>query len=276
MTFKSLLQTYQEVLSNLYENREIEAIYYRLLDFFYQITRLDISLDPQKIIPDKRLLDALPQLQTGKPWQYITGETEFYGLTLKLNQDTLIPRPETETLIDWIISDVTPHSDAKMLDIGTGSGAIALALAANLPKADITAVDISENALSVAQQNATNLNLAVNFKQKDILTTGNCEVNYQVMVSNPPYVREQEKNLMHQNVLAFEPQTALFVPDDNALVFYKKIIDLAIQNKTKYVYFEINEFLKDDLEKLLSEFGIRNYRFKRDLFDKWRMLKIEV
>jgi len=276
MTFKSLLQTYQEVLSNLYENREIEAIYYRLSEFFYQIKRLDISLDPQKIIPDKRLLDALQQLQTGKPWQYITGETEFYGLTLKLNQDTLIPRPETETLVDWIISEVTPHSEAKILDIGTGSGAIALALAANLPKADITAVDISENALSVAQQNAINLNLSVNFKQKDILTTGNCEVNYQVMVSNPPYVREQEKNLMHQNVLAFEPHTALFVPDDNALVFYKKIIDLAIQNKTKYVYFEINEFLKDDLEKLLSEFDIRNYRFKRDLFDKWRMLKIEV
>jgi len=274
MEFKKLLEIYLKELQFLYNPDEIRAIFYRLTDFYYHISRLDLSLHPEKLMPNNHLIDALQELKTGKPWQYITGETTFYGLKFKVDKFTLIPRPETEELVDWIINDYKKIKDINILDIGTGSGAIAVSLSKNLPNTQVTALDLSKETLFMANQNATMNHVRVHFIQINILETGSCSKKYDVIVSNPPYVRLSEKEMMHPNVLKFEPEVALFVPDEQALVFYKKILQIALNNQTKTVYFEINEFLKSDLEELLKDLDLTNYTFKKDFSGKWRMLKV--
>ena len=271
---KDILGQYKSELSDIYDANEIQAIFYRLLADFYGIERLDVSLNPVLKVDEAKLLSALDELKQHKPWQYITGQTAFYGLKFKVNPATLIPRSETEELVDWIIDDFKNVLSLRILDVGTGSGAIAISLAANLPDASVTAIDISEAALQTAQANARLHQMAVKFKQINILNQTNCEEVYDIIVSNPPYVRESEKRMMQDNVLQYEPSTALFVPDDNPLIFYEKIIRLALQNRSSYVYFEINEFLKPELEELLKDFDISTYEFKKDMFDKWRFLKL--
>jgi len=271
---KDILGQYKSELSDIYDANEIQAIFYRLLPDFYGIERLDVSLNPDLKVDETKLLSALTKLKQHKPWQYITGQTEFYGLKFKVNPAILIPRPETEELVDWIISDLKNVSSPRILDIGTGSGVIAISLAANLPDASVTAIDISEAALQTAEVNAGLHRVAVRFKQINILNQTDCEEAYDIIVSNPPYVRENEKKMMQANVLQYEPETALFVPDKKPLLFYEKIISLAINNRTSVVYFEINEFLKLELENLLKNFEIANYEFKKDMFDKWRFVKL--
>ncbi len=271
---KDILEFYKHGLSAIYDANEIQAIFYRLLQSFYGIERLNVSLNPDLKVDETKLLSALTELKLHKPWQYITGLTEFYGLRFKVNPATLIPRPETEELVDWIINDFKNISSLQILDIGTGSGAIAISLAANLKNSVVTAIDISEEALQIANENARRNHLFVNFQRLDILKQSECSRFYDVIVSNPPYVRESEKMMIQANVLQYEPSSALFVPDDNPLIFYEKIIRLAIQNSSSYVYFEINEFLKSELEELLKDFDISTYEFKKDLFDKWRFLKV--
>ncbi len=268
------MNKYYTGLDGIYEKREIEAVFYRLLSFYYQIDRVDVSLNPELTIETDRLMTALEVLKDYKPWQYITGEVEFYGLPFKVNPSTLIPRPETEELVDWIINDLPKNNGLRILDIGTGSGNIAVSLAVNLQAASVTAVDISSEALKTARENAHLNNVDIELKQIDILTLENCPEHYDVIVSNPPYIRESEKNLMHNNVLHYEPHTALFVTDENPLVFYDKIIRLAQNNRSSYVYFEINEYLKDDLERLLKKNNVYSYEFRKDLFGKYRFLKI--
>ena len=271
---KDILGQYKSELSNIYDANEIQAIFYRLLPDFYGIERLDVSLNPDLKVDETKLLSALTKLKQHKPWQYITGQTEFYGLKFKVNPAILIPRPETEELVDWIISDLKNVSSPRILDIGTGSGVIAISLAANLPDASVTAIDISEAALQTVEVNAGFHRVVVRFKQINILNQTDCEEAYDIIVSNPPYVRENEKKMMQANVLQYEPETALFVPDKKPLLFYEKIISLAINNRTSVVYFEINEFLKLELENLLKNFEIANYEFKKDMFDKWRFVKL--
>ena len=271
---KKILELYKQELTDFYNPNEIQAIFYRLLQSYYGIERLDVSLNPDLKVDETKLLSALSQLKQHKPWQYITGLTEFYGLNFKVNPATLIPRPETEELVDWIVDDLKNMPLLRILDIGTGSGAIAVSLAVNLKDAVVTAIDISEEALQIAKENARLNHVSVNFQQLDILKQSECSRFYDVIVSNPPYVRESEKAMMQVNVLQYEPSSALFVPDDNPLLFYKKIIRLAIQNRSSYVYFEINEFLKSELENILKDFEIANYEFKKDMFDKWRFLKL--
>ena len=273
---KDILEQYKSELTGIYDANEIQAIFYSLLPDFYGIGRLDVSLNPELKVDETKLLSALTELKQHKPWQYIIGQTEFYGLKFKVNPATLIPRPETEELVDWIIDDFKNISSLRILDIGTGSGAIAISLAVNLPDVSVTAIDISEAALQTAEVNAGLHQVAVRFKQINILNQTDCEEAYDIIVSNPPYVRENEKKMMQANVLQYEPSTALFVPDDNPLLFYEKIIRLAIQNRSSYVYFEINEFLKSGLENLLRNFDITTYEFKKDMFDKWRLLKLKV
>ena len=271
---KDILEFYKHGLSAIYDANEIQAIFYRLLSVFYGIERLDVSLNPDLKVDKTKLLSALTELKQQKPWQYITGQTAFYGLKFKVNPATLIPRPETEELVDWIVDDLKNMSSLRILDIGTGSGAIAVSLAANLKDAVVTAIDISEAALQTAEANARLHQVLVRFKQINVLNQTNCEEVYDIIVSNPPYVRESEKMMMQDNVLQYEPSTALFVLDNNPLIFYEKIIRLAIQNRSSYVYFEINEFLKPELENLLKDFEISTYEFKKDIFDKWRFLKL--
>ena len=273
MTIKALLHIFQQELHEIYSQNEIEAIFYRLSEHFWQIKRIDVSLNPGLKAVDNRLADALPKLKQNEPWQYITELEYFYGLDFKVKPGILIPRPETEELVDWVLQNV--RKDDKILDIGTGSGAIAVGLAKN-SSGKLTAIDISNEALSVAKENADKHSVDIDFEQLDILQCTHLPKQFDIIVSNPPYVRQTEKDLMHKNVLEFEPEKALFVPDGNPLIFYDKILKLALQNNSREVYFEINEYLKDELTELLKDKHLMHYQFKKDFRGKWRMLRIVI
>ncbi len=275
MRLKEILNRYLYDLSSLYTPEEIKAVFFRLTEHFYQIKRLDLAIDPDLRLPDKRLEVALPELQQGKPWQYITGEVTFCHLPLKVNSHTLIPRPETEELVDWVYKD-WKGKYVKILDIGTGSGAIAIGLGTKLPQAKISALDISLEALQIARENAQDNRQDIEFIHQDIFSIEAHNLNYDIIVSNPPYVRESEKKLMSDNVLKYEPANALFVLDRQALKFYDRILDLALKSCTKMVYFEINEYLKNELEALLNRKNLTDFTFKKDFFGKWRMLKVLI
>ena len=229
---------------------------------------------------------ALQRLLQQEPIQYVLGDTEFFGYPFQVNQHTLIPRPETEELVAWIIEDMKNKNQANsqqkplkstitILDIGTGSGCIPISLAKELPQAKVSSIDVSEEALQVARKNSALNKVAVNFIQQDILKAENLQEKYDVIVSNPPYVRELEKEQMHQNVLDFEPELALFVQNDDPLIFYRKIAQLAknalIENGK--LYFEINEYLPEEMVSLLEEIGYQNIELKKDIFGKFRMCK---
>jgi release factor glutamine methyltransferase len=216
---------------------------------------------------------ALKRLQGHEPIQYITGNTEFFGLNFKVNSNVLIPRPETEELVEWMLQDLQGKS-LKILDIGTGSGCIAIALAKNLPHAKITAIDISPEALKTAKANALENGVEVAFFDLDILTADELPGKFDIIVSNPPYVRELEQEHMQRNVLEYEPETALYVKDEDPLIFYKKITALAAENLPSEgkLYFEINQYLGRETEALLKE---KNFQttLKKDIFGAERMLK---
>ena len=248
------------------------------------MTRLDISLNLETKVSEEnkaKFLEALHRLTQFEPIQYIIGSTEFYGLSLKVNNHTLIPRPETEALVHWILEDIKEmnlSSSYKILDIGTGSGCIAIALATKLQKVKVSAIDISERALKVAKLNAINNNVAIEFEQKNILNTESLSEEYDVIVSNPPYVRESEKRNMNANVLNHEPATALYVSDENPLVFYTKIAQIAsthLKNNGS-LYFEINEYLSKDVVNMLKSEGFSEVEIRKDLFGKERMIKANL
>ena len=212
-----------------------------------------------------------------EPIQYITGSTEFYGLELQVNRATLIPRPETEELVAWILAE-TPKDklSSRILDIGTGSGCIAIALAKHLPLAKVEAVDISLPALETAQANAPGNEVSVDFFQQDILQANTLEEKYDIIVSNPPYVRDLEKAEIKNNVLQYEPHSALFVGDETPLVFYKKIAQLAMQHLKPegMLFFEINEYLGEETVVLVKEIGFTAVEMRKDIFGKDRMLRV--
>ena len=225
-------------------------------------------------------------MQNQEPIQYVLGKTNFYGLPFLVNTNTLIPRPETEELVEWILQEWKETSSIEILDIGTGSGCIAISLAKNLPNAAIYALDISKEALAITTQNATHNNVNATCLQADILTTKNLNhlitqntthnnVKLDIIVSNPPYVRELEKKEISKNVLENEPHQALFVADDNPLIFYKKIADLAKQHLKKegMLYVEINQYLGEKTVGMFKEKGFKNIQLKKDLFGNDRMIK---
>ena len=190
----------------------------------------------------------------------------------------LIPRPETEELVAWIISDVEKYNKNKTirtLDIGTGSGCIAISLAKNLPNIEVWAIDISPKALQVAKENANTHQVAVHFLEADIFKTDELPKTYDMIISNPPYVRRQERSQMHGNVLQFEPDQALYVSDDNPLLFYKKIIVLAAKylNEKGCLYFEINQYLGKEVVQLLEQNGYKNIELRKDFLGNNRMLR---
>jgi len=214
------------------------------------------------------------RLKNFEPIQYILGETEFYGLKLAVNPFVLIPRPETEELVQWIIKSQLPEN-CKILDIGTGSGCIALALKNELKNAEVFGTDISENALVVARQNAIKNNLDVDFFQADILKWEKIDwKTFDVIVSNPPYIRESEKKLIHPNVINHEPASALFVADSNPLVFYRSIAIFAKKQLSGngLLFFEINENLGSEMKKMLICFGFSEIEIRKDINRKNRMV----
>ena len=289
MKLKTYKTEFYEQLFPLFPEMEVESFFYLLTESYLEKTRIQLALEPDFELNSTQLQQfekALQRLLQQEPIQYILGDTEFFGYPFQVNQHTLIPRPETEELVAWIIEDVKNknqensqhkplNSNITILDIGTGSGCIPISLAKELPQAKVSSIDVSEEALQVARRNSTLNKVAVNFIQQDILKAECLPEKYDVIVSNPPYVRELEKEQMHQNVLDFEPELALFVENDDPLIFYRKIAKLAKNALTENgkLYFEINEYLPEEMVSLLEEIGYQDIELKKDIFGKFRMCK---
>lgn len=274
---QATIQYIKTELAQSYPEAEIQSFIRIIFDAILGLSYTDIILQKDKKV-DAEKFDAIREivsrLKKNEPIQYILGETEFYDLKLKVNPAVLIPRPETEELVQWITKSKL-KTGANIIDIGTGSGCIALALQNELPITNVTGVDVSEVALQVAKANAIQNKLMVDFIQANILNWRNYTwQKYDVVVSNPPYVRESEKELMETNVLAFEPDGALYVKDDNPLIFYKTIAEFALENLTEngYLFFEINEYLGAEMHILVKELGFSNIELRKDLNGKDRML----
>ncbi|MGH2665850.1 peptide chain release factor N(5)-glutamine methyltransferase [Flavobacterium sp.] len=278
-----LLKTYRtqfvQELTGIFDEKEIESFFYIVLDAFHQMKRVDLALNPNFEIDTIQLLQwetVLAQLKEHKPIQYIFGETEFFGLPFYVNENTLIPRPETEELVEWILSNnsiLESENPLRILDIGTGAGCIAVSLAKNRPNAEVYAIDVSEKALAIAQKNAARNNVKVAFLHRNILETEDLAQQFDIIVSNPPYVRNLEKEEINKNVLAYEPHLALFVEDTDALVFYRKIIELALKNLSEngQLYFEINQYLGEEMKELLEKNNFKNSQLRKDIYGNDRM-----
>ncbi len=280
MTVRTLRNQFAEALSELYPSEEIQSFFSILSKKYLGMSRLELTLNSEMILSEvvsKKYIEALKRLQNHEPIQYIIGETEFYGLRFKVNKHTLIPRPETEELVDWIFTESKTQHPAPItiLDIGTGSGCISISLAKSIMGSRVSAIDFSEEVLKVARQNASLNKVAVDFIQMDILKALELPIQYDIIVSNPPYVQNSEKKKMQPNVLAFEPDSALFVSDEDPLLFYKKIARLAQRYLTPngFLYFEINEYLGEDLILMLKEIGFGSVLIKKDFFGKDGMIK---
>lgn len=282
MLIKTFKTIFNQALSSLYDEKEIESFFYLTLEQFHHKKRIDLALHPEMELENSAIIcweNVISELKNQKPIQYILGETEFYGLRFFVNQNTLIPRPETEELVELIVKEnskfTTQNSQLKILDIGTGSGCIAISLAKNLPNADVFALDVSEKAITIAKKNAEINDVAIHFIQKNILETIDLEQQFDVIVSNPPYVRMLEKAEINKNVLAYEPHLALFVEDNDALLFYRKIIELAKKNLSEngQLYFEINQYLGKETVALLENSGFKNIELKKDIYGNDRMIR---
>lgn len=281
MLLKDYRIQFKEALDAIYDEKEIESFFYIILDAFHQMKRIDLALNPAFELDGMQLLQwetVLSQLKEEKPIQYILGETEFYGLPFYVNENTLIPRPETEELVEWILSNnqmTKSTNPLKILDIGTGSGCIAISLAKNLPNADVFALDVSEKALLMAKKNADRNEVKITFLHQSILETGDLGQQFDIIVSNPPYVRNLEKAEINKNVLAYEPHLALFVEDTDALLFYRKISELAQVNlfEKGQLYFEINQYLGKEMVELLEKYNFKKIELKKDIYGNDRMMK---
>ena len=216
---------------------------------------------------------SVKELEATNNW---LGETEFRGMRLEVNEHVLIPRPETEELIAWILDSCPTDGARSLIDIGTGSGCIAIGLAKELPAYKVFAIDVSESALDLAKKNAKTHQLDISFIHQDILNTDHLPEKYDIVISNPPYVRESEKKQMHDNVLKHEPDLALFVSDQDPLLFYRKIAALAWDslNPKGFLFFEINQYLSEELSELLKTFGFANVQIKKDLYGADRMIRV--
>lgn len=280
MLIKQYRAQFIKELAEIFDEKEIESFFYITLEAFHQMKRVDLVLQPNFEIDAMQLLQwetVLSQLKTHKPIQYILGETEFFGLPFYVNENTLIPRPETEELVDWILKESKVESQktkVKILDIGTGSGCIAISLAKNIPNAQVYAIDVSEKALATAQKNAERNNVNVTFLNKNILETEDLEQDFDIIVSNPPYVRNLEKAEINKNVLEYEPHLALFVEDEDALIFYRKITELATKNlyENGQLYFEINQYLGAGMISLLQKYNFKNIELRQDIYGNDRMI----
>ena len=283
MILKEFKLFFNEALSAIYPKTEIDSFFFILIEEKLKLQRIDTVLKPDFLITNKNLTDLkniVKRLQKEEPVQYILGNTEFYGLPFLVNKNTLIPRTETEELVAWVLDEIKVLANNKItepsiLDIGTGTGCIPISLAKNLTSLNISAIDISTEALLIAKQNAILNKVTIEFIELDILNTESLPREYDVIISNPPYVRELEKEEIKNNVLENEPHLALFVEDENPLIFYNKIADLAKQQLSKngMLFFEINQYLGKETVNMLVKKGFKNIQLKKDLFGNDRMIK---
>ncbi|GAB3292095.1 peptide chain release factor N(5)-glutamine methyltransferase [Hymenobacter humi] len=281
MTIREFTASLAAALHPTYPTREAEAIATLVVEYLLDIDALQRMMDAQETVPPEALA-ALPPLQARllahEPVQYVLGTAYFEDMALEVTPATLIPRPETEELVRVIKQEQQGRSGLQVLDVGTGSGCLAIALARTLPKSQVLAVDISEEALAVARRNAARYAPTVTFQRVDILQDLPVELapgSLDVLVSNPPYVRESERPLMRDNVLAWEPATALFVPDHDPLLFYRRLGDVGqeLLRPGGALYLEINEALGPETAALLQEHGYEDVRVLPDMFGKPRMVR---
>lgn len=273
MTYRELWRT----LEPLYGNGEARAITDYVLDVCFGLSKADIlcgAVEEMTAEKAAELNKIFGRLMEGEPVQYVLGRAEFCGRWFSVRPGVLIPRPETEELCAWITADSKASASPKVLDIGTGSGCIAITLQLDMPESKVTAWDISADALDVARENAQQLGANVNFVKLDALNA-KPEGEWDVIVSNPPYICEKEKKDMAVNVLEHEPHTALFVPDADPLLFYRAITRLAVQtlNKGGRLYFEINPIYADDTCRMMQAEGMTAVELRSDMYGKQRMAK---
>ena len=277
------------------------VFFYLILEDKRKLKRIDLALQNDLGFSENEIQNwniIVEQLKQEIPIQYILGETNFYGLNFEVNENVLIPRPETEELVDWIVESEklevrsqklgVAGENMKVLDIGTGSGCIAISLAKNLQNFQVFAIDISEKAIETAERNADKNNVSIHFIKTDILKLNNLDelqtssfpvsTKYGIIVSNPPYVRNLEKAEIKKNVLDNEPHLALFVDDNDALIFYKKIAELAMKNLSKKgkLYFEINQYLGKETVELLTKMNFKNIELRKDIYGNDRMIRCEI
>ncbi len=272
------IQYIKNELNQFYPANEIRGFVRLIMEKVYGLSYTDMLVSRDLDLKDtghREIEKIVARLKKHEPVQYILGETEFFGLKLKVAPGVLIPRPETEELVQWI-GESEINSSAKILDIGTGSGCIALAIKTVFHGAFVTGLDISETALSIARENAGFNKLDCTFFQADILRWKERSwPHYDVVVSNPPYVRESEKRMMEKNVLDHEPVGALFVPDHDSLIYYRHIAAFARKNLCSggWLFFEINEFLGKEMKELLAGFDFRQVEIRKDINGRDRMLR---
>ncbi len=294
MAIDELYKQFVEQLKTIYDERESAHIADWVFESVTGIKRLDRIIDKQQELShsnSQQLQIVLQQLLRHKPVQYILGEAWFYKMKLKLNEHVLIPRPETEELVEWVVEEIrnnraeirnkkvdeltTYNSQLTILDIGTGSGCMSIALKKELPIADLFAIDVSDDALKVARQNAEDHKTAIHFKQLDFLneTLWKSLRTFDIIVSNPPYIPEQEKNKLPKNVVDHEPHVALFVTDNDPFIFYKKIACFAASHlKLKgKIFVEIHEDYSKQVQKLFAEKNFKT-EIRKDLFRRERMI----
>ena len=278
MQLKSLQNFFKNGLMGYYPNEEIDTFFYRICSMHLKLKRIDISIKSEMIITNhtfEYFEMVIERLLNYEPIQYILGSTLFFGSDFIVNKEVLIPRPETEELISWVLEQLDPDKSIKILDVGTGSGCIAISLAKQLPRADVHAMDICLGALSIAKKNAEANGVVIQFIEASILDWESQDLFFDVIISNPPYVRKSEKEMMSPNVLNHEPHLALFVENNNPLLFYKAIVEMSKRNLNSQglIYFEINEYLAEETKSLFSSTFFEAVQLKRDIFSKYRMLR---
>lgn len=267
-------------ISHLYPEKEADSLAYLVLEHVTQFSRVKILTNKNTILSEKehqKIHFIVERLKKEEPLQYILGETFFYDLPFYVNEHTLIPRPETEELVDWVVAE-NKQSNKNFLDIGTGSGCIAVSLAKNIPDSRVTALDVSAQALELAKKNAIRNQVEISFLSHDILSKSHSLLGFfDVIVSNPPYVCEKEKPDMRKNVLDFEPHTALFVSNEDPLLFYRSIALFATSylNKGGALFFEINRAFGTDICSMLDDFGFSNIELRKDLCGNDRMIRAQ-
>ena len=285
MLLREIKNIYHSELDAIYGKEEVNSFFYLLIEHYFDLERFILAIQPELVIDKEQetiIFQALSELKLEKPIQHIIGTTHFMDLDFKVNEHVLIPRPETEELVRWILDD---HKNiAKILtilDMGTGSGCIPISLDKNLTDAKVFGLDISTDALKVAEENNALLNSDVKFYEADILSldaeTSTKELNqkFDIIISNPPYVRELEKAEMQNNVIDYEPGLALFVPDEDPLKFYRAVVNFAADhlNENGYLYLEINQYLGEETKQLLKESNFKTIELRKDMFGNDRMIK---
>ena len=287
MNLLQLEKYFHQRLKANYPDSEIENFFFWTLEEILGIQRIDFVLQKNNAVDYQnidRIKKVIQRLRNEEPIQYIFGSTEFYGLLFNVSTDTLIPRPETEELVEWIIETVKQDeylsslSELRILDIGTGTGCIAITLTKLIPSANTTAVDISKNALTVAESNSALNEVNVHFVISNVLELSSLENEFDIIVSNPPYVTNSEKIEIKNNVLKYESDTALFVEDNDPLLFYRKIGKLSLEslNPNGYLFFEINQYLGKEMVDLLSDLGYQHIELRKDVFGNDRMTRCQL